>query len=148
MANRLLIQDSDSTPHAPPEGGDRGRDQRRPPWRQKLVEAERGVVLGFRRDSALFVDFFLSVVSITAGIVLGLSVVEWAILALALTMVFVAELFNQMVKSLVDESLLAASSQVKKTLRLGTAAAFLAVGGAGLAITLMFAHRIVEAFVE
>ena len=32
----------------------------RPAWRQRLVDAERGVMQGIRGDSAFFVYFFLS----------------------------------------------------------------------------------------
>ena len=42
---------------------------RRPAWRQRLVQAERGLVKGVRSDSAFFVHFFGG--SIALAVVIG-----------------------------------------------------------------------------
>lgn len=118
------------------------RETRRSHWRQRLVDAERGFVLGFRRDSAFFGYLFGAVVSITAGVVLGLEYVEWIVLLLASTTVLVAELLNHMVQCVVEELAADSPSAARKALRLGTAAVYTAISGTGGALLLMFGRRI------
>src|SRR5579863_951829 len=72
----------------------------RPAWRRRLIDIERGITLGVRGDSVFFVYFFLSSLTIAASLVLGISLLEWTVVILALTVVLCAEMFNQSVKSL------------------------------------------------
>src|SRR5579864_8609626 len=75
----------------------------RPAWRRRLIDIERGITLGVRGDSVFFVYFFLSSLTIAASLVLGISLLEWTVVILALTVVLCAEMFNQSVKSLRSE---------------------------------------------
>lgn len=117
---------------------------RRAAWRQRLVEAERGLVEGVRGDSTFFVYFFLGAICIAAALVLGLSRVEWLLLCLALSLVWTAEMFHQMAKSILTLVPAASDSQVRKILRLGTAAVFLAIGGATTVVVVLFGTRILD----
>ena len=55
---------------------------------------------GVRGDSIFFVYFFLTSATIAASLVLGISLLQWTVVILALTVVLSAEMFNQSVKSL------------------------------------------------
>ncbi|MCC7424657.1 MAG: diacylglycerol kinase [Planctomycetaceae bacterium] len=117
---------------------------RRAPWRQRLVEAERGFVQGFRSDSAFFVYFFAGLICVTAGLVLGLGMVEWLLLTVALTLVFISELFHQMAKVVFESLPMVNISTMRKTLRLGMAAVVVSIGGAAIIVCTLFGRRIAE----
>jgi len=76
------------------------RKKQRPEWRQRLVLMERGVGHSLRQDSVLFVHTFTGIVIILMGLVAGLSLSQWALLSLALTLLFAAELMNQALRAL------------------------------------------------
>ena len=119
---------------------------RRSAWRQRLVEAERGVTLGFRGDSTLFVHFFSGSVILATAIVLPLTLVEWAVLVLGLTTVVAAEMFNKVLveigRHLPDD----ADSSWREGLKIGTAAVLVTIIGTVTAITLIFAPHVWELF--
>jgi diacylglycerol kinase len=119
---------------------------RRSAWRQRLVEAERGVTLGFRGDSTLFVHFFSGSVILATAIVLPLTLVEWAVLVLGLTTVVAAEMFNKVMveigRHLPDD----ADNSVREGLKIGTAAVFVTIIGTVTAIALIFAPHVWELF--
>jgi len=91
---------------------------RRPAWRQRLVDAEGGLRLGMRTDSTLFAFSFCAIGMVLASLVLGLSRVEWAILLLGLGFALSAELLNQVLKQLAENS----TRRVQEALCVGTTA--------------------------
>lgn len=109
--------------------GPGGTDVRRPAWRQQLVEAERGMALGLRGGSALFVHFFAGSVIAAAGLVLGLDLLEWAIVSLACSGVVALELFHAMLRTLAFRMGPDAAEETRAALRIGTAAVFVAIVG-------------------
>ncbi len=68
---------------------------RRAPWRQKLVDAERGLTHSFRADSALYLHVFFDSLLLAIGFVLGLSASRWAVVGLGITVMLASELFHQ-----------------------------------------------------
>jgi len=119
---------------------------RRSAWRQRLVEAERGVTLGLRGDSILFVHLFVGCVTLVTAIVLGLSVTEWAVLILGLAVVISAEMFN---KVLIELSRLIADGEKDSPhncLKISTAAVFVTMTGTFAAIGLIFAKHLWQMF--
>ncbi|MFO0917388.1 MAG: diacylglycerol kinase [Planctomycetaceae bacterium] len=99
---------------------------RRAPWRQKLVDAERGLTHSFRADSALYLYIFFDSLLLAIGFVLDLSASRWAVVGLGLTVMLAAELFHQ--------ALLSAACQFPKNAcervaALSTAAKLIAVTG-------------------
>ena len=110
----------------------------RPAWRRWLIDVERGLTLGVRGDSIFFVYFFLTSATIAASLVLGISLLQWTVVILALTVVLSAEMFNQSVKSLFAFPGPARSmTRVKAALRIGSAAVFVAIVGSILTIGLI-----------
>lgn len=84
----------------PPSQGSAHRSDRRPLWRQRLVQAERGLSWGLKGDSIFYVYGFLASIITVAGLVIGLELMHWAVLVLAWTGVVAAEMFNQVVRRL------------------------------------------------
>ncbi|MEX0704310.1 MAG: diacylglycerol kinase family protein [Planctomycetales bacterium] len=119
------------------------RDRRkRPAWRQRLVDAERGMTLGLRSDSTFFVHFFAIAVVVAGGTVLGLSLVEWVLIVLAITLVLAAEMFKQVLNAVLRSVGHHFAREAAQSLRIATAAVFVTIGGALLAVTLVFANAV------
>jgi diacylglycerol kinase (ATP) len=115
---------------------------RRSAWRQRLIDAEGGLRLSLRMDGTMFAHLFVACCVLAAGFVLGLSARQWAIIALAITLVITTETFHQMLRALwagVGHHLPPA---VRDVVRIGAAAVLLASIGAGTAIVLVFADRL------
>lgn len=122
------------------------QQHRRPAWRQRLVQAERGLVGGVRSDSAFFVHFFGISVVIVAALVLGIGWMQWIGIAGCLTLVLTAEMFNQALKTLARSSDHFASPEVQRALAIGTAAVLVACIGSTIVLTLVFWQRIDQLF--
>lgn len=71
------------------------RRTRRPPWRQRLVEAERGFSHSLRADSTLYLHLFLDSLLLATCGVLGLSATHWIIVTMGLTIMLSSEMFAQ-----------------------------------------------------
>jgi len=100
---------------------------------------------GVRGDSVFFVYFFLTSVTVTASFVLDISIVEWTLVILALTLVLSAEMFHQAVKSLFS-GLEGRSEATKSGLRMVRAAVFVAIIGSIIVISLTLGHATLEMF--
>jgi len=114
-------------------------ENRRPAWRQRLVEAEGGFRAGIRADSTLFAFFFCAAGVILASLVSGLSRVEWAVLILSLGFALSAELLHQVLKQIATES----REHLEGAILLGTSAAMVAhITAASVAACLILPHFI------
>ena len=71
-------------------------------FRQRLIEAEAGARLVLRADGTLFFHAFVCCAVVTSGIVLGLSLVEWALLLICFSVVLFAEIARAMAQRFVD----------------------------------------------
>lgn len=118
----------------------------RPAWRQRLVDAERGVMQGIRGDSAFFVYFFLSSATVAACVVLGISLIQWTIVILALTLVLSAEMFNQVLKALLLGFGRPVDDAARAALRIAVAAVFVAITGSVIVIGLILGQAAVDMF--
>lgn len=122
------------------------RLKKRSGWRQRLVDAERGISLGIRMDSTLFVHFFVGCVILAAGFVLRVSYTQWALISLALALAVSSELFLLVLRAIsraVDPD---QTSDTERALRIGTAGVVVALLGAALTIGLVFATQLQSAF--
>ena len=120
------------------------RQRRRSVWRQRLVDAERGITHGFRLDSTLFVHIFMGCIVIATAFVLGIGVLEWVLVILALTMALSAEMFNQVLKAIWHTVGHHFDGPVRSAVRIGTAAVFVTILGAVSAIGLVFGSRLLQ----
>ena len=118
----------------------------RAPWRQWLVEAERGLTAGFRSDSVFFVHLFIGSLAVAAALMFGLTATQWAVLVLALSVTTAAELFHQVLKQLGDLLDEAAAGQAAQIRRLATAAVAVAMLGSTLAAVIVLGSRLWSLF--
>jgi diacylglycerol kinase len=110
----------------------------RPEWRQRLVDAERGITFGIRLDSTFFIHFFTGSAVIATAMLLGLSATHWAIIVMSITTVLCAQMFNQVLKSiwnLLGSNLPAESQNMFKA---GTAAVCVSIIGSVITIAIIF----------
>ncbi|HUQ68973.1 MAG TPA: diacylglycerol kinase [Planctomycetaceae bacterium] len=122
---------------------------RRAPWRQRLVETERGLAQGFRGDSTLFFHLFVDCTLLAVGGVLDLSLGDWLLVGLALTVVLSAELMQQAVRVCIAElRSLRPEGQWDRALHLATAAVGVAFTGSAAVIGLIYWQRIRELYWE
>lgn len=121
-------------------------EKRRSVWRQKLVEAERGFTLGFRGDSSFFVLFFTGSLFVTSGLVLGISLLEWSILVMSLTVVLTAEMFHSVLKAILHSIEHHFPQPARQALNIGAAAVLLSRIGSTVAIGLIFGQRLWNIF--
>src|SRR5205807_993654 len=69
-------------------------------WRDKFREAFRGIKLGMRGHSSFSVHFFAAAGALAACVALDCRVAEWCLIVLCIGFVFVAELFNSAIETL------------------------------------------------
>lgn len=110
---------------------------RRAAWRQRLVDAKNGLRFGIRADSTLFVYFFCATTVLLASLVVGLSLLEWAILLLVLGFALSAELLHQALKQIAGQL----EGRFAEIFLLGTAAILVAHLTAGLVSVLLLWGR-------
>lgn len=125
---------------------DGGAARRRPAWRQRLVEAERGVTCGMRGDSAFFFHFFAGSVVVATAFVLGVPLRQWTTIIFALTIVLAAEMFHQVLKTILSGVGHHLGESGRQALRISTAAVFVTAAGAMGCLALVFAQRLWEMF--
>ena len=137
-------------PHVPPNDPESlsSANRRRSAWRRRLVEAERGLTEGFRADSTLIVHFFLATMVMAAALVLGISLLEWGMLILSLTMVFSAELFHLVVRSVIRALGHHFPEPAQKIRQIATAGVFITITGAVLTVVLIFSSRLWGLFTD
>jgi diacylglycerol kinase (ATP) len=121
-------------------------NSKRPAWRQRLVQAERGIASGVRGDSTFFVHGFTCSIVLAAAVVIGLSLTQWAILILALTLVLAAEMFNQVLKVLLQSARPQFAESAQKALGISTAAVLVSIIGVVITLGLIFGQRLTEIF--
>ncbi|WP_166821948.1 diacylglycerol kinase [Thalassoroseus pseudoceratinae] len=124
-------------------------ERRRPMWRRRLVDAERGLTEGFRGDSTFFVYFFGGTVVLAAGWVLGITLVQWCFLVFSLTTVIGAELFHRALMQTLEslpEAARPTSPTVRKLRRISAAGVTMITLGTLLAIGLIIGHKLWQTF--
>lgn len=122
-------------------------ERRRPPWRQRLVETERGLAQGLRGDSTLYFYLFVDCVLLAIGGVLDLPLWQWLIVGLAVTVVITTELMQQAIRALAAElSQQRPGGKWNRVLHLATAAVGVAFAGASVVVGLVYWQRIRELY--
>lgn len=123
--------------------------RRRAPWRQRLVDAERGLSVGLRSDSTLYFYLFVNCILLAVGGVLDLSFLQWLIVGLAVAFVIAAELMQQALRALICELRDSVpSADWERPLHLATASVALAFAGSALVIVLIYWQRVSQMFAE
>ena len=111
-------------------------------WTCKFRDAFRGVKEGVHGQSSFLVHFFVTAAVIAAGIVLGVSLVEWCLLAMCIAGVVMAEMFNSALESMAKAITGEVDPHLGNSLDIGSAAVLTASIGASIVGTLVFGHRV------
>lgn len=69
-------------------------------WPQKFTDAIRGVKVAVRAEVSFYVHLLVTALVVITGITLGLSKLSWCVLAICITGVLTAELFNTAIERL------------------------------------------------
>ena len=146
MSNALQSRPRDSHDDRPAAIEPIDRASRRPVWRRWLIDAERGLSLGMRTNSIFFVHFFGVCLVLAAATVLGLELMQWTMLILSLTVTLTAEMFNTMIRSILESAGHHVRQSARNALRIGSAAVFVALVGASACMILVFAERVMVLF--
>lgn len=124
------------------------RPNHRSEWRQRLVDAERGISHGLKHESTLYVYLFGLTVLTAAGFVLGLTLSQWAILIVCMSLTLAAELFNMALRTLVNliekQPSHSHEPSTRQVVRLGTAATFCTLLGSLATVSLIFIHQLLK----
>jgi hypothetical protein len=116
--------------------------ERRPPWRQRLVDLERGLTLGLRSSVVYFVHLFVATAGLAAAVVLEASARDWALLVFCFSVTVAAELFHHAVVRL-GQSLPAGDPVVlRQAERLSAAATTLVMVGGLATAAIVLLHRV------
>ena len=69
-------------------------------WIRKFADAFRGVALGVRGQTSFYVHFFMAAAVIAVAAIVRVTMIEWCLLALCITLVLTAEMFNSALENL------------------------------------------------
>lgn len=133
-----FVKPDPSTP-SPDRSGQIGARRR---WRDKFLNALRGLRTGVQGHSSFFVHFFFTALVVAAALAMGMSVVEWAILLACVSLVLMAELFNSALETLVRSLDREPARALRDTLDIAAAAVLVAALGAALIGGLLFLRRL------
>lgn len=111
-------------------------------WARKFRDAFRGLKAGVHGQSSFFVHFFCAVAVVAAGVVLGVSRLEWCLLVLCITGVLTAEMFNSALESMAKAITGRRHPHLGNSLDIGSAAVLVASTGAALVGGAIFTHRL------
>ncbi len=132
--------------HHHPDLLEKGNANRRPFWRQRIVDAERGFVFGFRGDSTLFAHFFAIALVIALGVMTGLAALEWAVIVISIATAMAAELFQHVLKTIWSHVGHHLNPDAENALHLANAAVIVAILGASLAISIVILSQLWDLF--
>lgn len=112
-------------------------------WLGKFRSAGRGVLRALSEQRSSFaVHMVVAMVVVVAGVVLGVSLVEWCVLILCVTAVMIAELFNTALEHLARAVTREFDEEVRDALDTSSGAVLLVALGAAIAGSLIFVHRL------
>lgn len=116
----------------------------RPPrprsWHVKFADAFRGVRDEIRTQSSFRVHFAAAVAVVVAGFLLKVSPLEWSLLVLCITGVWVAEMFNTALEALARAISLEPNPQIRLALDVASAAVLMASLGAAVVGAIVLGH--------
>jgi diacylglycerol kinase len=112
-------------------------------WSSKFADAFRGLRRAVRTQTSFFVHVWAAVAVVAAGIVLRVSLVEWCLLAGAIGIVLVAEIFNTALESFARAFPGGWHPRIRDGLDMSSAAVLLSAATAAVIGVLVFGGRVV-----
>ena len=99
-------------------------------WTNKFADAFRGVALGVRGQSSFYVHFIMTAAVIAVAAIVRVTTIEWCLLALCITLVLTAEMFNSALEYLARAVDREHNPDLGAALDIGSAAVLVASFGA------------------
>lgn len=116
--------------------------QPRRSWSHKFRDAFRGLRRAFRTQTSFFVHVWMAVAVVVAAAVLQLSFVEWGLLAVAIGIVLMAEIFNTAIESLARAIDVGRHPRIRDSLDIASAAVLVSAATAAVIGVLVLGSRI------
>ena len=101
-------------------------------WRRKFACAFRGLAVGVRGQSSFSIHFPATLAVVAVGAWLGISLVEWLLVVLCITLVISAELFNSALEQLAKAITKEQHPQIRDALDIASGAVLAASLGAAI----------------
>jgi len=101
-------------------------------WLRKFTDAARGVKVAVRAEVSFFVHLFVTVLVVMLGLSSGLSKLSWCVLAMCITGVLTAELFNSAIERLARAITKETNPLVRDALDMASGAVLVAAIGAAV----------------
>lgn len=120
--------------------------RRRAAWRRRLIDIEHGFRLSLRGDSTFFVHAFVALMVLSITVALGPTIIEWAIILLAMTVVLTAEMFLHVLKLIAQHAGERHSQAARQLVHVGMAAVCVTIVGASLSVVLILGAHLCELF--
>lgn len=114
----------------------------RHPFTSKLRWAAGGLIWGFRSQSNFAIHLTVAAAVVIAGAVLRVTLVEWCVLSLCITVVLVAELFNTAIEHLARAITHEHHEEIRHALDTSAGAVLMAAIGAAVTGAIIFSYRL------
>jgi diacylglycerol kinase len=115
-------------------------------WARKFRDAFRGMREGVRGQNSFWVHFLVAAAVVAAGVVLGISLTEWCLVAICIAGVIAAEMFNSALESMAKAITGESHPHLGNSLDIGSAAVLVAAIGAAAVGAIIFGHRLGNSF--
>jgi diacylglycerol kinase len=113
-------------------------------WVRKFRDAFRGAAVGIRGQKSFVVHLLAAAAVIAGGFLLRVSLVEWLVLLLCITLVLGAEMFNSALESMAKAVSRDFHPDLGDALDIGSGAVLVAALGASIVGAILFVHRVGE----
>ena len=115
-------------------------------WPEKFRDAFLGIGLGIRGQSSFRVHLVAALLVVTGGMALQVSLIQWCLLVICITLVLMAEMFNSALEALAPVIDPQYNRHLAVALDVGSAAVLLAALGAAIVGAIIFGSRLVALF--
>ncbi len=115
-------------------------------WPAKFGRAFRAIALGVRGQSSFYVHGLAAVLVVAAGVLFEVSRTEWCLLALCITIVLAAEMFNSSLERLAAAISDNYDHRIRDALDMASGAVLIAAIGAVVVGAIVFLNRLVAMF--
>lgn len=116
----------------------------RSPFRQRMIDTEHGVKKSIRGESAFFVHFFVATIVFSSALVLDISLVQWAVITLAVTTVVAMEVLHHAIKTLIQQTELNDTQVGDDLINISTAAVTVTFIGGSIAVGLLLVGQLIR----
>jgi diacylglycerol kinase len=120
------------------------RNPLRANWPNKFRVAVRGALLAIRAQVNFKIHLALAIAVVAAGAWLGVSLIEWCVLALCLATVLSAECFNTSLEHLARAITREHNEEIRDALDVAAGAVLIAAIGAALVGAAIFVNRLAQ----